>query len=254
MAGEAAGVPDGALAAELLEQPRGAEIRVLDLVVVQVPRVRVRDVRVDRDRHDALGVGLGEGRVQRVGIVRVEDDRVDVLRDQRAQVGQLSSSVRVAVNDGDPCDLVLAQGSTLGLRGADLLLAEAVADAAAVGVADRVRGFRSGARSARARGARRRDDPDGRETDEQPHDCRCLGHSFSSICDRRADLVAPPLLPTPCADGDRSMRTNGRTSCAEFTLPTLLPGDGASNPPAHAHGRRFRRGPASARRLPPMPG
>ena len=82
MAGEAAGVPDRASAAHLVEQPLGAELGVLDLVVVQVPGVRVGDIGVDRDRHDARVVRFGECRVERVRIVRVEDERVDVLRDQ----------------------------------------------------------------------------------------------------------------------------------------------------------------------------
>ncbi len=40
---------DVALAAQLLEQPLGAEVGVLDLVVGQVVGVRVGDERVDRD-------------------------------------------------------------------------------------------------------------------------------------------------------------------------------------------------------------
>src|SRR5258708_38055750 len=50
-------------------------------------------------------------------------------------------------------------------------------------------------------------------------------------CDRRADLVAPPLLPTPRADGDRSMRSIGRTSCACRPSPSPLPRDAASDSP-----------------------
>ena len=82
MAGEAAHVVDLALAAELLEQPLGADLAVADLVVREVVRLRVGHVGVDRDGLDAGRLRLVEGRVERVRAARVEDDRVDVLRDQ----------------------------------------------------------------------------------------------------------------------------------------------------------------------------
>ena len=77
-----------------------------------------------------------ERRVERLGVVRVEDDRVDALGDQVTEVLELAGRVRVAVDDGQLGHL--AGGERLGLGGADLLLAEAVADAAAVRVADLV--------------------------------------------------------------------------------------------------------------------
>ena len=61
VAGEAAHVVDVARAAHLLEQPLGAEVRVVDLVVVQVVGVRVGDVRVDRDGQDAGGIAPPRG-------------------------------------------------------------------------------------------------------------------------------------------------------------------------------------------------
>jgi hypothetical protein len=50
-------------------------------------------------------MSLGQGRVQRVRIVRVEDERVDVLRDQRAQVSKLAGRIHVVVDDVDARDL-----------------------------------------------------------------------------------------------------------------------------------------------------
>ena len=136
VAGDAAGVPDGARAAELIEQPLGAELRVLDLVVVEVPGVRIGDVAVDRDGLDAGRRSLGQCRVEGLRVVRVEDDGVDALGDQGPDVGQLAGGIRVAMDHGEVGDLAGRLGLRLG--GADLLLAEAVADAAAVRVADRV--------------------------------------------------------------------------------------------------------------------
>ena len=73
-----------------------------------------------------------------VGIVRVEDDRVDALRDQVADVLELAGRVRrCRWIDGELGDL--ARHERLRLGGADLLLAEAVADADRVRVADLVR-------------------------------------------------------------------------------------------------------------------
>ena len=98
VAGDAAHVVDGAGAAQLVEQPLGAELGVLDLVVVQVVGVRVGDIRVDRDGLDAGRLRLGQGRVQGGGVVRVEDDRVDVRGDQVTDVLELAGGVRVAVD------------------------------------------------------------------------------------------------------------------------------------------------------------
>ena len=94
MAGDAAHVVDRALAAELLEEPLGAELGVLDLVVVQVVGVGIGDVGVDRDRLDAGGLGLGQRRVEGLGVVGVEDDRVDALGDQVTQVLELAGALR----------------------------------------------------------------------------------------------------------------------------------------------------------------
>ena len=97
--GEAAHVVDVALAAQLLEQPLGAEVGVVDLVVVEVVGVRVVRERVDRDGLDAGRLGLVERRDQRVGIVRVEHDRVDVRRDEGAQLLELLLGRAVLVDD-----------------------------------------------------------------------------------------------------------------------------------------------------------
>jgi hypothetical protein len=100
VAGDAAHVDDGALLAHLLEQRLGAEVGVLDLVVRQVVGALGGHERVDRDDLDAGLDGLIDRRVERIRIVRVDDDRVDVLGDQVADVGQLTGRVRVVVDDG----------------------------------------------------------------------------------------------------------------------------------------------------------
>src|SRR5450759_5141219 len=159
VAGETARVPDRAGATHLVEQPLGAELGVLHLVVGQVPGVRVGDVRIDGDGHDSGGLRLIEGGIERRGVVRIEDDRVDTLRDQAPDVGQLTGGVGVAMDHGEVGDLTRCLGLRLG--GADLLLAEAVAHAAAVRVADRIglgrcrrRGCRCRRRCGRRRGRR----------------------------------------------------------------------------------------------------
>ena len=62
--------------------------------------VRVGDERVDRDGLDAGGLRLLEGRIERLGVVRVEDDRVHVGRDQVADVGQLARLHRCCGGSG----------------------------------------------------------------------------------------------------------------------------------------------------------
>ena len=112
---------------------------------------------------------LGESRVQRVRIVRVEDERIDVLRDQGPEVGQLAGSVSVAVDDVERRDdLGRSKRGHLGLRGADLLLAEAVTDAATVRVTDGERAGRVGCWRGRRAGAA--GDEDEHHASQHPED------------------------------------------------------------------------------------
>ena len=134
MAGDAAHVDDGARACPSARTGPWRQGRRIDLVVGQVVGALGGDERVDRDDRDPGRDGLVDRRVERVRIVRVDDDRVDVGRDQVADVGQLTGRVRVVVDDGDLVDL--AGRDRLGLDRADRGLAPAVADAAAVGEAD----------------------------------------------------------------------------------------------------------------------
>ena len=105
-AGDAAHVDDVALAAELLEQPLGAEVGVLLLVVGEVVggRARSRPGRRRRRRcrpsWPPSSAGLSAGRVG-----RVEDDRVDAGGDQVADVLELAGGVGVAVGDVELGDL-----------------------------------------------------------------------------------------------------------------------------------------------------
>ena len=74
---------------------RGAELGVEDLVVVQVVGALMGHEGVDRDGRDAGFFGLVEACVKRLGIVRVEDDRVDVGSDEVADVAELAGRVDV---------------------------------------------------------------------------------------------------------------------------------------------------------------
>ena len=211
VAGVAAHVVDRACPAHLLEQPLGAELGVLDLVVVEVVRVRVGDVRIHRDRHDPGRLRFGECRIERGRVVRVEDDRVHALRDQVTDLLELLGRGPVLVDHGQLGDLAGRQRLCLGR--AHLLLAEAVADAAGVRVPDLVGGRRShrgrgrrgrgrrgggrrGGGGRRTRGARGRENCDGRQADQQSAS-RSLDHWFSSSCERRADLVTWDALTVP---------------------------------------------------------
>ena len=187
---------------------------VLDLVVVQVPRVRVGDVGVNRDGHDARRVGLGERRVERVGVVRVEHDRVDLLRDQRAQ------------SDSCPAASVLRWMTVIGLeilvdpergaprpwrcrpapRGSRCRRRRRSSIRSRTG---RLYSRRCG-RRARARTGGR-DQRDRRKADEQPRLTGTLDHSFSSSCLQRARMVASTSLVLSPVCG--SMRSIGHTSC-----------------------------------------
>ena len=187
MTGETSRVPDGTLAAQLVEEPFRTELGVLHLVVVQVPGVRVGHIGVHGDGLDPGSVGLGESRVEGVRIVGVEYDRVDALSNEAADVGELAGRVGVAVDHREVGDL--AGRLCLRLGGAHLLLAEAVADAAAVRIPDRVllgaRGRASpgtGRRPGRRTGGRR-DRDDGQHCEgSSPH--RWLDHSLSSLFGR----------------------------------------------------------------------
>ena len=59
---------------------------------------------------------LGQGRVQGVGIVRVEDDRVDALGDQVANVLELAGRVRVAMDGGQRRDLARCERLALAVQ------------------------------------------------------------------------------------------------------------------------------------------
>ena len=91
--GDAAHVDDRALAAELLEQPAGAEVGVVLLVVREVVGARGADRCVDRDDGDAGVDGFVDGRVERVRVRRVDDEGLDALGDQVADVGELAGRV-----------------------------------------------------------------------------------------------------------------------------------------------------------------
>ena len=127
MARDAAGVPHRAFPAHLLEQPTGALVRVLDLVVRQVDGFGVGHGGIDGDGLDAGRLRLVEGRIERFGVERIEDDRVHVGRDQVTDVGKLALGIGVPVDPGARLDLT--RDERLGLGRAELLLAEAVADA-----------------------------------------------------------------------------------------------------------------------------
>ena len=98
-AGGAAHIDDVALAADLLEQPLGAEIGVFFLVVRDDVGRRLGDGLVDGDDDDA-GVGrFLERRIDARRIGRVDDDGVDAGADQVADVLELAGGVGVAVGD-----------------------------------------------------------------------------------------------------------------------------------------------------------
>src|SRR3954451_14593748 len=124
-AGGAAHVDDVALAVELLEQPLAAEVAVLLLVVGHEVRAGLRDGLVDRDDGDALVERLLDRRVDGVRADGVDDDRVDALGDEVADVLELAGSVGVPMRHGELADL--ARGGSLRLDRADHLLAPAVA-------------------------------------------------------------------------------------------------------------------------------
>ena len=123
-AADAAHLDDVALAAEVVDEPLGAEPAVLDLVVGDHVRLGRGDGLVDGHDDDVAGGGLLDDRVQRLTIGRVDDDRVGTRRDQVADAGDLRAGVAVDVVDEHFVDLPRGEG--LGLHRADHLLAPAV--------------------------------------------------------------------------------------------------------------------------------
>ena len=169
--------------------------------------------------------GLVDRRVQRVRIVRVDDDRVDVGSDQVADVGQLTGRVRVVVDDGDLVDR--AGRDRLGLDRADRRLAPAVADAAAVGEADVVR-----ARQRRRSGPRRHRRSRPRRRSPRLPDRRApwLGSIPSGSCvlllfDRHAIVVVPWIERdfAPRGRGVHAHHAVRVTSCRVPAAPRPLP-------------------------------
>ena len=150
-AGGAAHVDDVALAAHLLEQPFGAEIGVLLLVVGDDVGGRLGDRLVDGDDDDALPVASFERGVDAGWIGRVDDDGVDPGADQVADVLELAGRIGVAMGDVELGDL--AGGERLRLDRADHLLAPAIA-LHGVGDADRVAVLARAAETAEAKHGR----------------------------------------------------------------------------------------------------
>ena len=183
VAGDAAHVVDVARAAELVEQPLGAELGVLDLVVVEVVGVGVGDVGVDRDGLDAGCLASSRAGLRPSGLFGLKTiaSTPAAIRSRMSWSWPAASVLRWMVGElGD-----LARRKRLGLGGADLLLAEAVADAAAVRVADRVRHRRPRSDAARsaARCRRRR----------RPR----RGRARPAACDGAVVAPPPPLHAAP---------------------------------------------------------
>ena len=142
------------------------------------------------------------------GSFGLKHDRVDVLGDQVAEVSELAGRVHVVMDRRELRHLARGQGLSLGR--ADLLLAEAVADAAGVRIADREllaaceapqpAGADADADAAAPRTRRSADAPPGGAGGCDHHDdrqsCRIgdwvgLWITGLLLCERRADLVAP---------------------------------------------------------------
>ena len=123
---DAAHLHDLARAAQLLEQPLGSELRVRGLVIGGDVGAFGRNRLVDGDDDDTLRYRRFDHRVQALTVGRVEDDRVNTLRDQPLQVGDLFGRAAVAVDNNDAVDKPARR--RLGLDRTDHLLAPAVAD------------------------------------------------------------------------------------------------------------------------------
>ena len=141
---DAALLHDGSLAAELVEQPFGAELRIFDLIVGQHIGLRRRDGLIDGDHNDALVSRLLDDGVERLAVARVDDDDVGAGGNQVADVGDLLGGTAVAVGDDHLGDH--ARSLRLGLDRADHFLAPTIADQR-VGDADHI--FAGGLRGAR---------------------------------------------------------------------------------------------------------
>ena len=263
--GEAARVPDGALAAELIEQPLGAELRVLDLVVVQVPGVRVGDVGVDRDGLDALPpAASASAGLRAVGIVRVEDDGVDALGDQVTDVGQLAGRIGVAVDHGEVGDLAgrrapapsrcrpAPRGSRCRRRHRSSSRWCTPCRRAARGGRRRSRRHAAAAQRRPCGAGRGRSRRGWTAADACGHDDR------DRVRWRRADIgLAPTGCPPPWSrdsiDPRRSIGASP-TCCVGCRHHHLLAGRSHGRGAAHALDRLHRTAPATARRLRPSLG
>ena len=124
-AGSAAHIDDITLAAQLLEQPLGAEIGVVFLVVRDDIGRRVGHRLIHRHHHDPGLVGLLERGIDAGGIGGIDDDRIHLGADQVADVLELARGIGIAMRDVQRGDL--ARRQRLGLHGAHHLLAPAVA-------------------------------------------------------------------------------------------------------------------------------
>jgi hypothetical protein len=153
-----------AAAPELLEQPLGADAAVRDLIVRRVVRARRIDELVDEDDLDSPRPRLLRDRLQGIRVRRVDDQRVDACRDQRADVGDLTCGVGLAVEDPEPRHPSALQG--LRPDGADHPLSPAVADER---VGDAKRELLLGARRLAGRGGRgHQQAEDGEQNAETP--------------------------------------------------------------------------------------
>ena len=101
---DAAHFDDLAGAANLLEEPLGAELGVGGLVVGHHIGALGRDRLIDGHDHDALGDGRFDDGVQALTVGRVEDDGIHALGDEALQVGDLLGRAAVAVDDDDLVD------------------------------------------------------------------------------------------------------------------------------------------------------
>ena len=117
---------DVALAFQLIEQPLGANLGVGHLIASHDIGFRGRDGLVRRDDDDPLVGRRFDDSVQGLLIGRVDDDRVDAGRNQRAQIRDLLGRARFAIGKNDFRNQ--AGRKRLGFDRANELLAPAVSD------------------------------------------------------------------------------------------------------------------------------
>ena len=134
--GHAVDGDDLAFTVEGLNQPFGAGSTPCGLVYADIDRVGRRHFGVSRDHQDPGFLGLREHRIEGCRAVGVDDDGVDALADEVANMGNLAGHVDIGALHHD-FDIVasLGPGRSGGLRLVDHLGAPLGADPA-VGQAD----------------------------------------------------------------------------------------------------------------------